>query len=176
MSTVPPLYSTQVFKYSPVFTWGPESEQLPKRSWVMGRSSTKASDTGPFTFASSRDHTTVTSQFDVPTSLTPVLSHLFRFHCVGCVKEVSNLINHPVVQVQRWSPSVSIWNFLQPQAESGKSARAGILTPTQEAKNVCQRLTDQVSFLPRWWVLIWPNQLMGLYQRTRLRGILFFWF
>ncbi len=39
----------------------------------------------------------ITSQFDIPTSLTPGLSNLFRFHFVGCVNEVSNLTNRPVV-------------------------------------------------------------------------------
>ena len=34
----------------------------------------------------------ITSQFNVPTSLTPALSHLLCFHFVGCVKEVNNLI------------------------------------------------------------------------------------
>ncbi len=71
-----------------------------------------------------------------------------------------------VVQVQRWSPSGSTWNFLQPQTEIGNSVKAGILAPTQEAKNVWQRLADQVSSL--WWVLICPNQLIGLNQSTRL--------
>jgi hypothetical protein len=33
----------------------------------------------------------ISSQFDVPTSLTPVLNHLLCFHFVGCTKEVSNL-------------------------------------------------------------------------------------
>jgi hypothetical protein len=64
----------------------------------------------------------IISQFDVPTSLTPVLTHLLCFHFVGCVKEVINSINllivslldtreytpEWVVQVQRWFPSVSI--------------------------------------------------------------------
>ncbi len=40
----------------------------------------------------------VTSQLNVPTSLTPALSHLLRFYFVGGVKEVSNLINRPVEQ------------------------------------------------------------------------------
>ena len=39
----------------------------------------------------------VTRQLDVPTSLTPVPSHLMCFHFVVCAKEVRNLINHPVV-------------------------------------------------------------------------------
>ncbi len=39
----------------------------------------------------------ITSQFDIPTSLTPGLSHLLRFHFVGCVKKVSELTNCPVV-------------------------------------------------------------------------------
>ena len=39
----------------------------------------------------------VTNQLDVPTSLTPVPSHLLCFYFVGCAKEVTNLINHPVV-------------------------------------------------------------------------------
>ena len=41
----------------------------------------------------------ITSQFDVPTSLTPALSHLLRLHFVGCVKEVSSSINRPVVNL-----------------------------------------------------------------------------
>ena len=41
----------------------------------------------------------VTNQFNVPTSLTPVPSHLLRFYFVGFAKEVSNLINHPVVSL-----------------------------------------------------------------------------
>ncbi len=41
----------------------------------------------------------VTRQIDVPTSLTPVPNQLLRFYFVGCAKEVSNLINHPVVSL-----------------------------------------------------------------------------
>ena len=41
----------------------------------------------------------VTRQLDVFTSLTPAPSHLLRFYFVGSVKEVSNLINHPVVSL-----------------------------------------------------------------------------
>ena len=40
----------------------------------------------------------VTSQLDVPTSLTPAPSHLLRYF-VGCAKEVSNLIDRPVVSL-----------------------------------------------------------------------------
>ena len=36
---------------------------------------------------------------NVPTSPTPDPNHLLRFYCVGCAKEVSNLINHPVVNL-----------------------------------------------------------------------------
>ena len=39
----------------------------------------------------------ITSQFNIPTSLTPALNHLLCFHFVGCAKEVRNLTNHPVV-------------------------------------------------------------------------------
>jgi hypothetical protein len=39
----------------------------------------------------------VTSQLDVPTSLTPAPSHLLCFHFVGCAKDVSDSINRPVV-------------------------------------------------------------------------------
>ena len=39
----------------------------------------------------------VTSQLNVPTSLTPDPRHLLRFYFVGCAKEVRNLINQPVV-------------------------------------------------------------------------------
>jgi hypothetical protein len=41
----------------------------------------------------------ITSQFDVPTSLTPAASHLLRFHFVDCAEEVSKLINRPVVSL-----------------------------------------------------------------------------
>ena len=41
----------------------------------------------------------VTHEIDVPTSLTPVPNHLFRFYFVGCAKEVRNLINRPVVSL-----------------------------------------------------------------------------
>ena len=44
-------------------------------------------------------HSEVTSQLDVPTSLTPAPSHLLCFYFVGCVKEVSSLINHPVMNL-----------------------------------------------------------------------------
>ncbi len=42
------------------------------------------------------------------------------------------LVPEWVVQVQRWSLRGSIWNFLQPQSESGNSVRSGILVPTHE--------------------------------------------
>jgi hypothetical protein len=41
----------------------------------------------------------VTSQLDVPTSLTPAPSHLLRIHFVCCAKEVSDFINRPVVRL-----------------------------------------------------------------------------
>ena len=41
----------------------------------------------------------VTNQLDVPTSLTPASRHLLCFYFVGCVKEVINWINHPVVSL-----------------------------------------------------------------------------
>ncbi len=41
----------------------------------------------------------VTNQLDVPTSFTPVPIHLLFFYFVGCSKEVSKLINHPVVSL-----------------------------------------------------------------------------
>ena len=41
----------------------------------------------------------VTREHDVPTSLTPAPNHLLRFYFVGCAKEVSNLINRPVVSL-----------------------------------------------------------------------------
>ena len=39
----------------------------------------------------------VTSQLEVPTSLTPGPSHVLCFYFVGCPKEVIQLLNHPVV-------------------------------------------------------------------------------
>ena len=68
-----------------------------------------------------------------------------------------------VIQVYYWSFFTlwvvweSIANFWQPQAERGSSVRTGTVAPTQKTKNVYQRL---------WWDLIYPNQLMGLYQRS----------
>ena len=41
----------------------------------------------------------VTTQLDVPTSLTPAPSHMLCFYFEGCVKEVRKLINHPVVSL-----------------------------------------------------------------------------
>ena len=41
----------------------------------------------------------LTSQFDVPASLTPALSHMLRFQFVGYAKEVSNYIIRPVVSL-----------------------------------------------------------------------------
>ena len=41
----------------------------------------------------------VTRELDVPTSLTPVPNQLLCFYFVGCVKEVSNLSNLPVVSL-----------------------------------------------------------------------------
>jgi hypothetical protein len=41
----------------------------------------------------------VTSQLDVPTSLTSVPNHLLCFHFVCCPKEVSKMINNPVVNL-----------------------------------------------------------------------------
>jgi hypothetical protein len=41
----------------------------------------------------------VTRDFDVPTSLTPVPNHPFRFNFVGCAEKVSKLINRPVVSL-----------------------------------------------------------------------------
>ena len=70
----------------------------------------------------------VTREIDVPTSLTPVPSYLFRFYFVGCVKEVT-------------------LNLLQPQTERGDSASTGTVAPTHETKKVCQRPVDQTSSL-----------------------------
>ena len=41
----------------------------------------------------------VVIQLDVPTFLTPASSHLLCFHFVCCAKEVSDLINLPVVSL-----------------------------------------------------------------------------
>ncbi len=70
------------------------------------------------------------------------------------------------VQVQRWSPSASIWNFLEPQAARDFSTVTGIWASIDVEKNVYQRLTDQDSSLR--WGLICPSQLIGLKKKTRL--------
>jgi hypothetical protein len=41
----------------------------------------------------------VTSQLNIPTSLIPAANHLMRFHFVGFAKEVSDLIDRPVVSL-----------------------------------------------------------------------------
>ena len=41
----------------------------------------------------------VTSQLDVPTSLTPAPSHPLRFHFVCCEKQDSDFINRPFVNL-----------------------------------------------------------------------------
>jgi hypothetical protein len=80
----------------------------------------------------------VTCQLDVPTSLTLAPSHLLRFHFVCCAKEVSKLIDSPVVRLlgtrvgstsAEGSKGVNL--KLQPQDERGKSARAGTSAPIQ---------------------------------------------
>jgi len=70
------------------------------------------------------------------------------------------------VQVQRWSPSASTLNLLQPQTATDFSAITGIWAPIDVEKNVCQRLADQHSSLR--WGLICPSQLIDLKKRTSL--------
>jgi hypothetical protein len=41
----------------------------------------------------------VASQVDVPTMLTPSPNHLSSFCLMGCAKDVSNLVNHPIVSL-----------------------------------------------------------------------------
>jgi hypothetical protein len=76
----------------------------------------------------------VPSQLDVPTSLTPAPSHLLHLHLVGYAKEVSNLIDHPVVNLLATRvgganvvPECINLKLLQSEAESGSSARAAML-------------------------------------------------
>ena len=59
----------------------------------MRRSSTKG--TGP----TARRVRKVATQLDVPTMMTPAISHLLRFHFVCCAGKVSELINRPVVSL-----------------------------------------------------------------------------
>ena len=68
-----------------------------------------------------------------------------------------------VVQVLTWSPRTSRANCLQPQHENDRSTRVGMLTPTQVAKKVCQRLTDQVS--PWRCGPIVPRKTRGWYHK-----------
>jgi hypothetical protein len=70
------------------------------------------------------------------------------------------------VQVQRWSPWVSSWNFLQPQVERGFSTITGIWEPMDVAKNVYQRLADQTS--SRRWGLICPSQLSHRLEKNTI--------
>jgi hypothetical protein len=71
-----------------------------------------------------------------------------------------------VVQVLRWSPRTSSWNFLQPQDANGFSTMTGIWTSMVMTKKVWQRPVDQVS--PLRWVLIRHSQLIGFNKRIRL--------
>ena len=102
----------------------------------------------------------VTSQLDVPTSLTPAPSHLLCFYFVGCVKEVSKLINHSVVSLFDTRVSGTGANMIteninrtythklfEPQVERGSSDRTGIVVPTQAAKKGCHRPPGHVSSL-----------------------------
>jgi hypothetical protein len=73
-----------------------------------------------------------------------------------------------VVQVQRWSPIASSWNFLQPQVDRVFSVMTGIWVPMVMAKEVCQRLADQASSIR--WGLVCPSQLT---EEDTLGGILF---
>ncbi len=57
----------------------------------------------------------VTSQLDVPTSLTPAPIHVLCFYFVGCVKEVSNLINHPVVK-DKTGGSIYVYYNVKPRS------------------------------------------------------------
>ncbi len=57
-------------------------------------------------------------------------------------------------------------NFLQPQVESGSSARSSIFAPTQAAKKGSQRPAGHVSSV--WCVRICPSQLIGLKERKLL--------
>jgi hypothetical protein len=88
-----------------------------------------------------------------PDPLTPALSHLLSFNLVGCAKDVSNLINHPIMNLLGTrvggtsSHMVTSWKFLEPQVESGISTITGICDPTDMAKKVCQRPADQTSSL-----------------------------
>jgi hypothetical protein len=117
----------------------------------------------------------ISYQFDVTTILTPVFNHLvgLGFVCVwkrsaswSTAQSWAFLTPEGAVQVQRWSPSASTWNVLNPQIGRGFSVITGIWVSIDVEKNVCQRLSDQDSSLR--WGLICPNQLIGFKKRTRL--------
>ncbi len=61
----------------------------------------------------------VVNQLDVTTLLTPDHIHLLCF----------DFVCQWVVQVERWSPRVSSWNFLQPQDESNVPVTTEIWGP-----------------------------------------------
>ena len=90
------------------------------------------------------------------------------FHFVCCTEKVNELINHPVVslldtqwtvQVQRWSPRVSIWNVLQPHScyttDSPCNNRVDLPTPLLRQRDWKNR--GRVYFqrdLPLKWILL----------------------
>ncbi len=93
-------------------------------------------------------------ELDVSTPLTPAPGHLLCLYFVGCEKQVSNLLNNPVMGLLGFRMGgtcanmitrASRANFLQLQVEGGNAAIARICAPTASAKKVCHRLADQDS-------------------------------
>ena len=88
--------------------------------------------------------------------MSPVPSHLLSFNLVDGVKEINNLINHPIMSLldtrvggtRAHVVTKSIkFELMQPQVERGIFTIIGICDLTDMAKKVCQRLADQVSSL-----------------------------
>jgi hypothetical protein len=96
---------------------------------------------GRFSTKGTRHIRKVGSQLNVHTSLTQDPSHLLSFNLVCCAKEVSDLINHPVM------------SLLGTRVGGRYKCRDGHqvgLTETSCNQTIC------------------PNQDMGVYQKTRL--------
>jgi hypothetical protein len=91
----------------------------------------------------------VTSQLNVPTSLTPALNHLLRFYFVGGAKEVSNLINRPVVSLfgsgMGSTGADMITKHIAHRLSATTTPRELGYVHRQVAKKDCQRLADQAS-------------------------------
>ncbi len=85
----------------------------------------------------------VTSQLDVPTSLTP--AHLLCFHFMGCEKEVSDLIKRPVMRLlDTWSVLLESDERLKTKSEKSTSVTYTGLLGELEHLKIKTRLINEM--------------------------------